>query len=125
LLTWFRRVILQDAAVLAPLYPAAPIFQVAPFNNPVFRSFAHHSHEIIAKAEESARLALEDLPDKYAHTFRGLVRGTTMEQQQASAQCVAQLVTLTKAVEGVKVLLDMQMNAKKPRRRLQKSSTSS
>jgi Transcriptional activator of glycolytic enzymes len=118
---WFRRVLLQDAAVLATSHPAAPAFQYPPFNSVAFRSFAASSAELIARAEENARLALERLPENYAHTFQGLVQGVTLEQQRAAMQNTAQINALTQTVESMKAFLEMERRSKRPRTQRQKS----
>ena len=39
LLVYFRRVLLQDAAVFFAMYPSFPIFKFSPFNSVLFQQF--------------------------------------------------------------------------------------
>jgi hypothetical protein len=121
LLIWFRRILLQDAAVLSTQHPKAPFLQYAPFNTVEFHQFAAVSTAVISRAEDSARLALEHLPDKYAQTFRGLVQGITLEQQKAQAHDVAQSAMLTVLMQSVQAIKTG--FAAEPRTKRQRSKT--
>jgi hypothetical protein len=70
-LAWFRRVLIQDMAVLFTQTPDAPIFKVAPFNSTLFREFAATSTAAIQAAEETARLAFQNLPEHLIASMRG------------------------------------------------------
>jgi hypothetical protein len=63
MLIWFRRVLIQDMAVLYTQIPDTPIFKTAPFNLITFREFAATSTAVIHLAEEAARLAFQNLPE--------------------------------------------------------------
>jgi hypothetical protein len=70
-LIWFRRVLIQDMAVLYTQTPDAPIFKTAPFNSITFREFAATSTSAIHLAEEAARLAFQNLPEHLVASMRG------------------------------------------------------
>jgi hypothetical protein len=70
-LIWFRRVLIQDMAVLYTQAPDAPIFKTAPFNLITFREFAATSTAAIHLAEKAARLAFQNLPEHLVASMRG------------------------------------------------------
>ena len=72
-LVWFRSVILQDSAVLFSQYPNCALWNYAPFNTPEFKTFAQSSTDLLQRAEEEARLKLEQLPETVAASMRGVV----------------------------------------------------
>ncbi|KAJ7135159.1 hypothetical protein C8R46DRAFT_1362266 [Mycena filopes] len=72
-LTWFRRVLIQDMAVIYTQTPHAPIFKTAPFNSTIFREFAAESTAAIHLAEEAARLAFQNLPEHLVASMRGVL----------------------------------------------------
>lgn len=117
LLSWLRHVLLQDAAVLSTSHSSLQIFRYAPFNTAAFQSFASTSASVVAQAAEDARLQLQNLPDQYALTFRGLITSSAMEQQRVHAAQNRQIVELTQTVEKMAALLEMQSGSKKSRRR--------
>jgi hypothetical protein len=71
----------------------------------------------MAQAVADAKLALQNLPDQYAHTFQGLITHSNMEQQQIYAEQNRRITTLTQTVEKMSALLEMQSGSKKARRR--------
>ena len=90
--------LLQDAAVLSTSYHGLSILHYPPFNTPAFYTFAKSSTAIIAQAEEDARLALHNLPQNIAHSFRGMVAGVTLEQQRVYAAQNQEIARLTETV---------------------------
>ena len=116
LLKWLRLVLLQDMAVLSTSYPSLPILAFAPFNTASFRGFATSSAATIHRAAEEARLQLQNLPDMYAQTFRGLVASSALEQQRIFTKQSHQIRELTQTVEKLSELLDMQSASKRSRR---------
>ncbi|KAJ3843916.1 hypothetical protein F5878DRAFT_207623 [Lentinula raphanica] len=80
LLITFRRILLQDAAVLYTQYPDWPMWNFSPFNIALFRSFALTSAEVISSAEECSRANLAAIPRHVAESFRGTA--TTVHIQQ-------------------------------------------
>ena len=122
LLKWLRRVLLQDAAVLSSSHSCDSslpfkFLAFAPFNTATFQTFASSSAAVIHQAAEEARLQLQNLPDQYAHAFRGLVTSATLEQQRISALQSHQIMELTQNVQRLTDLLNMQSASKKPRHR--------
>jgi hypothetical protein len=115
LLKWLRRVLLQDVAVLST-HGSIPLFAFAPFNTATFHAFAASSAAVIHHATENARLQLQNLPDLYAQTFRGLVVSSTLEQQRIFLEQSSQIKELTQTVKELTNLLEMQSGSKKPRR---------
>ncbi len=116
LLLWFRCVLLQDAAVLSVSYPGLPIFQYAPFNTPAFHTFAKTSTAVMAQAEEDARLALHNLPENVAHSFRGMIAGVTLEQQRLYAMQNLKIAHLTQTVNQMLGIVEMKSGSKKRQR---------
>ncbi|KAF5312044.1 hypothetical protein D9619_002517 [Psilocybe cf. subviscida] len=82
-LSLFRRVIIQDAAVLFASYPSCPLFTYPPFNSQDFRQFSWLSSTVIVRAEEDARHQLESHPSHVAATFRGLLMTHSMLQEES------------------------------------------
>jgi hypothetical protein len=117
LLKWLRRVLLQDVAVLSTSsHGFIPLFDFAPFNMAAFRTFAADSDTVIRRAAENARLQLQNLPDLYAHTFRGLVASSTLEQQRIFTAQSRQIEDLSQTVEQLVSLIEMQSASKNSRR---------
>jgi hypothetical protein len=117
LLQWFRRVLIQDAAVLSTSHRELPIFSFAPFNTPVFHVFAESSTAIMAQAEEDARLALHNLPENIAHSFRGMIAGVTLEQQRVYSAQNREIARLSESVNRMVGIVEMERGSKKHRRR--------
>jgi len=84
LLVWLRIVLLQDAAILYTKYPDANIFAYAPFNTPVFRTFATSSTAAIEEVEEAAHLAFKDCPENLARGLRGAIAAQQLENKKGS-----------------------------------------
>ena len=91
LLVWLRRVLLQDAAVLFTLDPTCGIFQFPLFRSQAFRTFAAMTTSVIEKAENDARLALQNLPEHYARSMQGFVASARLAQDVANAEMAQQL----------------------------------
>lgn len=122
LLLWLRRVLLQDCAVLYSQYPNCAMFRFAPFNTLSFRTFAQTSAGVIARAEENARLALQNLPEHVAATFRGLATDIKLDQESQRVRSEArwtemqdQLSTLTGLVGSMAGAKSAQRGKKAPR----------
>jgi hypothetical protein len=80
-LRMFRRVLLQDCAVLFAKYPTLALFKYAPFTSPIFHQFSSDSLRAIQSAEDSARRNLQQLPEKMASTFRGILATNSLHQE--------------------------------------------
>jgi hypothetical protein len=106
LLQWLRVVLLQDAAVLFLTHPDAGLFRCPLFTSPAFVAFAMQSVQALAAAEESAQLALRNLPQHVVDSISGLLQRVTMNQEQirpasdaAQQQMVRRIESLQRAVE--------------------------
>jgi hypothetical protein len=77
----FRRVLLQDCAILFTKYPTLALFKYAPFTSHVFHQFSFDSLRAIQNAEVSARQNLQQLPEKMASTFRGILATNSLHQE--------------------------------------------
>ncbi|KAJ8092257.1 hypothetical protein PM082_024088 [Marasmius tenuissimus] len=62
-LSRFRPILLQDAAVLYTNYPAATIFQFHPFNMSEFQDFANLSRDTITNTYRRTQLELQQYPE--------------------------------------------------------------
>lgn len=71
LLEWLRTILFQDCALLYNEYPHCPLFRHAPFTYPSFIEFAARAAVTVKTAEENARLAFHNLPDRMARTMQG------------------------------------------------------
>jgi hypothetical protein len=78
----FRRVLLQDHAVLFSKYPDLALYKYAPFTSPAFHKYSSDSVHAIETAEESARHNLQQLPEKIASTFRGILATNSLNQER-------------------------------------------
>ena len=107
MLIWLRRVIVQDAAVLAIKYLSCQLFTHPPFNTPLFHSFVVGSSKTLHDAEDEARARLTILPDAIASSFRGIISNQTIQakrdhgiNQQAFADVNQRLNLLTSLVSA-------------------------
>ena len=83
LLIAFRRVILQDTAVLFSQSPTLSLFSFEPFNSNSFRLFAATSARIVAEAEESVRHQYQNLPERFSAALRGYTQTNEIVRMQA------------------------------------------
>lgn len=113
LLTWLRRVLIQDAAILFVKDPTCPIFGFAPFRSDVFREFAANSTAVLARVDHEARLALQHLPEQYARSMQGFVTSSCLAQEEANRMNAEQLALLRKQVSQ----LEMVTESRRSRRR--------
>lgn len=104
LLTWLRRVLLQDAAVLFTLQPSCPIFGFAPFRSRAFHDFALKLTQVIQQANEDSRLALQHLPHQYAQSMHGFVLTTRLTQENASHAHSEQLAEMRLQISHLEML---------------------
>ncbi|PPR03299.1 hypothetical protein CVT24_012607 [Panaeolus cyanescens] len=79
LLLYLRLVLVQDAAVLYQENPECPIFEFAPFNSDLFRSFAQETVKNIYDAEEHRRQYLQNLPANMQESFRGSLESNRLQ----------------------------------------------
>ncbi|PPQ81847.1 hypothetical protein CVT24_008666 [Panaeolus cyanescens] len=79
LLLYLRLVLAQDAAILYQESPNAPIFEYAPFNTDLFRSFAQSTVSNIREAKEHRRQYLQNLPATMQESFRGTLESSRLQ----------------------------------------------
>ena len=104
LLKWFRRVLLQDAAVLFTLQPSCAIFGFSPFRSMLFHDFALKSVLLIQQANEDSRLALQHLPHQYAQSMQGFMLTTRLAQERASHQHSEQLAEMRLQISHLEMI---------------------
>ena len=85
-LSWVHTVLLQDGAVLYSQHPELPIFQFHPFDTSQFQSFAAQSVQQVVNAEETSRLAFQNLPQHLITSLRGVITNMSLEQQAQRAE---------------------------------------
>jgi hypothetical protein len=115
LLKWFRRVLLQDAAVLFTLHPLCAIFGFAPFRSKSFRDFAIRSTLLIQQANEDSRLALQHLPHQYAQSMQGFVLTTRLAQECASHRHSEQLAEMRLQISRLEMMSSTQNTRRRGR----------
>ncbi|TEB21579.1 hypothetical protein FA13DRAFT_1799712 [Coprinellus micaceus] len=80
MLAYFRRVLLQDAAVLATKHGSKfLLLNCRPFNTPEFRECAEASTTMIARVESEVRESLQSLPAVPAKSMTGVVESMRIE----------------------------------------------
>ncbi|KAK6987922.1 hypothetical protein R3P38DRAFT_3227051 [Favolaschia claudopus] len=103
---WFRRILVQDLAVIFTQNPHALIFKYAPFNSPSFRDFAASSTAAINAAEETARLAFQNLPQHLVASLQGALatqkRQNYHHEMASMRNELGQMKTLLELVAGTK-----------------------
>ncbi len=99
LLIFFRNVILQDAAILYSKYPNCPLFDYHPFTTPLFHSFAMTIGPLLEAAETEARHRLENLPEQFTASLRGIVTTFTLENQKLN-QVLNEQTNMLKLMES-------------------------
>lgn len=87
LLKWFRRVLAQDLAVLYSREPRwqSLVFDVKPFNLPIFDTFARGVASRLADIERTARLRLDQFPERIASGFRSAIQDFALQQRAEQA----------------------------------------
>jgi hypothetical protein len=105
LLLVLRRIILQDAAVLAAKYPTCPLFKHPPFNSPIFRAFSSAAPLIIQRAEDEAQGALSSLPETMAASFRGILATNMMRHEQTRIDVQENSAELSRRLGGVEAMI--------------------
>ncbi|TFY77579.1 hypothetical protein EWM64_g6432, partial [Hericium alpestre] len=116
-LLWFRRVILQDTAVLFSRRPELLIFSWPPFNSPAFREFAEGTSDRIAAAEAKARAAYQNLPQMLVQSMHGITTEWALEQERERAEARARYNDLSEQLLQVKAELVMQNSSRSSRKR--------
>lgn len=102
LLDWLRVVLLQDTALLYAADPSCPLWGFPPFSSPNFATFALCSSTVIAEAEHKARMACENLPERFAQSFRSLTTSFMQDQRQYFDRVQAQLSNIEDSVTAAR-----------------------
>lgn len=113
LLQWLRLVLFQDCALLYTEYPDCPLFRHAPFTYPSFIDFAARAAATIRNAEENARLAFNNLPDRMARTMQGYATELLMKQEQQYYDVSQQLQAMQAQASRFELMLSNQKGRNK------------
>ena len=81
-LSWFRLVLLQDAALLYKKFPQLALWNHLPFSSNQFRIFASQAQSDVVAAQQRASLALKDLPANIIDSVQGFFREMSLIQEQ-------------------------------------------
>ncbi|TFY73269.1 hypothetical protein EWM64_g10743, partial [Hericium alpestre] len=123
LLTWFRTVLLQDAAILYSHNDALEIFKYAPFNTARFQEYAQDAAEIVAQAEMEALCAFEDLPERMSKTMRGIMAEQAIVHKREIVESRRQNQALVQVVERLQATVEMSHGARRqPSRKRKKDA---
>jgi hypothetical protein len=106
LLVSFRRILLQDAAILYTCHPNFPIFQYPPFSTAEFRQFSASASSTIRLAEEAARHRLEHLPETMAMSLRGIITTSAMQQEIVRQSIEATHIRIDNNIGLVKAMVE-------------------
>lgn len=112
----FRRVLVQDLAVLFTQTPQALIYTFAPFNSTVFREFATNSTAAINAAEETARLAFKNLPQHMVASMQGVLATQNIAFERERQAYQAQMESMQNQMGEMKTLLELVAGSKRQRR---------
>ena len=121
LLHWFRRVLLQDAALLYVKNPQFHLWRYAPFSSVAFHDFAYQAQRDVAKAERDAALALQRLPENIVESMRGVVSQIYRSQEEQHSSLTDTLVSMRKQIDGLKETFDEVKSTDGGRRKKTKS----
>lgn len=115
-LQWFRRVILQDAAILYSTDSSYALWTYPPFCTSAFQSFARSARPLLEEAAELSRATYEQVPEHLAAGIREVTTGLLFSQRQhqqhldgrisALAQLISSSLTST-AQDGLPLLTTM------------------
>ena len=117
LLIRFRRIILQDAAVLFSKYPESPFFNFAPFNSPEFRAWASTSTRIIEAAVKKSPHQLEQLPEAIAASFNGVMTTHNIQQEKVMEEYRRDREENNRRLAGMEALMHASLLGTKRQRR--------
>ncbi|KAJ7861022.1 hypothetical protein B0H14DRAFT_3445749 [Mycena olivaceomarginata] len=112
-MAWFRRVLIQDMAVLFTLNPHAPIFKFAPFNSTPFRQFAATSTAAIDAAEETARLAFQNLPQHLVASLHGALATQNLAFERERQTYQAQMSAMQGQMSQMQSLIELMAGSKR------------
>jgi hypothetical protein len=124
-LVWFRRVLLQDAALIYSSHPSCKIFTFPPFNTPEFKLFSDRAPIAIANAERDASIALQNLPEHVINSVRGIITDVGLAQQLQNNQLEEFKNTFTSKMSGLESMLALALGSKRQGRKPSKNGTCS
>lgn len=78
--------------------PTCPIFQFPLFCSTAFRSFSERSQQIVARAEEDARLNAQNLPDYFVTSVQGAMAPVQLNQEARMEQLEYRLDSLQEQI---------------------------
>ncbi|TFY83866.1 hypothetical protein EWM64_g142 [Hericium alpestre] len=116
-LKWFRRVLLQDAAVLFCRYPSLPMFGYVPFNGARFQEYAKGASDAIAAAELRARCAFENVPVNLVTGMQALLTESHLARERDAANVKAYHERMMQRVDA----LELAVVSQKPTRTSRKT----
>ncbi|KAK7027698.1 hypothetical protein R3P38DRAFT_3190769 [Favolaschia claudopus] len=113
---WFRRILVQDLAVIFTQNPHALIFKYAPFNSPSFRNFAASSTAAIDAAEETARLAFQNLPQHLVASLQGALATQNLAFERERQNYHNEMASMRNELGQMKTLLELVAGTKRVKR---------
>ncbi|KAK6984724.1 hypothetical protein R3P38DRAFT_3451992 [Favolaschia claudopus] len=113
---WFRRILVQDLAVIFTQNPHALIFKYAPFNSPSFRNFAASSTAAIDAAEETARLAFQNLPQHLVASLQGALATQNLAFERERQNYHNEMALMRNEPGQMKTLLELVTGTKRVKR---------
>lgn len=110
---WFRRILIQDLAVIFTQNPHAAIFNFPPFNSSAFRKFAATSTAAIDAALEEARLAFQNLPQHLIASMEGALATQNLAFERERHAYQAQMRAMESQMGEMRSLLEVLAGAKR------------
>jgi hypothetical protein len=83
-MTWFRRVLLQDAAELWNESPAYPVFNFHPFNSPEFHIFARGCSHEVQRLNDAYMARMDSVPEAIVTGIRMVMSQSMQEAREAT-----------------------------------------
>ncbi|KAJ6499782.1 hypothetical protein DFH09DRAFT_1445281 [Mycena vulgaris] len=113
-MTWLRRVLIQDVAVLFSKDPLALIFKFAPFNALSFRNFAAISTAAIhLNSAEEARLAFQNLPQHLVASMQGALATQNLAFERERQNYQVQMDVMHSKMGQMQSLLELVAGSKR------------
>ncbi|KAJ7213565.1 hypothetical protein GGX14DRAFT_393054 [Mycena pura] len=119
---WFRRILIQDLAVIFTQNPHAAIFNLPPFNSSAFRNFAATSTAAIDAALEEARLAFQNLPQHLIASMQGALATQNLAFERERHAHQAQMQAMESQMGEMRSLLEVMAGAKRAKKAHGKSA---
>lgn len=113
---WFRRVLIQDMAVLFTQNPHTAIFKVAPFKSQTFHDFAAASVAVIHAAEEVARLTFKNLLQHLVASMQGALATQNLAFERERQGYQGQMQAMLSQMGEMQTLLEIVAGSKRSKR---------